>query len=66
MLNVEAARAQYRIQRGAMLPAAEAMGSYSRQRNSAAAPISVRPSTRWWPRMPTSAPPARPSSRACR
>ena len=31
-LNVEAARAQFRIQRGALLPAVEAQGSYTRQR----------------------------------
>ncbi|RIV82346.1 efflux transporter outer membrane subunit [Aurantiacibacter xanthus] len=37
VLNVEAARAQFRVQRGAMLPAVEVAGSYSRQRTSAAA-----------------------------
>ena len=31
-LNVEAARAQFRVQRGALLPAVEAQGSYTRQR----------------------------------
>lgn len=37
VLNVEAARAQHRVQRGALLPAAEAAGSYTRQRTPAQA-----------------------------
>ncbi|MGE4305711.1 MAG: efflux transporter outer membrane subunit [Novosphingobium sp.] len=32
VLNVEAARAQFRVQRGALLPAVEAQGGYTRQR----------------------------------
>lgn len=40
VLNVEAARAQHRVQRGALLPAAEAAGSYTRQR----APVQALPS----------------------